>query len=315
MKIYLYPNYVSLGSAEYQSPSLFALLKDKGVEIEEANWQGNIASLPTDKPAIIRDSSVADCSSEELAEFCAQHGHLCFYDDSLVTQGGGLDNTEALLEAAEAFLEKNKDWRIEPEQLIAFLKSRPRDGSTLGSGRHLARKSERLLEMWDEHVLKPHNEPTVLGDNRYRVVQLSKDYDEARGEDERFGDLEGLKELRQQVEDDLGELTRLDCDLGSGHERARIYCEKLRDGLYGNLVNLRIATDLTSHAYGMGQVFGEVMGVGGGLELSLRTMTSRRSIDFTAQGVSVLYAAMLPVVVKKLVEAGYPDCDEQVEWD
>jgi hypothetical protein len=103
MKMYLYPGYVSLGSAEEYSPKLFELLRSKGVSLEAPDWNGSIESLPTDERVIVRASTILQYRWKTLAEACQRLGHLVFYDDLLVLPNGD-HSREQLLPAAEQFL-------------------------------------------------------------------------------------------------------------------------------------------------------------------------------------------------------------------
>ena len=105
-KIYLFPGYVSLDSAEEHSPSLFAFLRQKGIEFKRIRWNGEIPDLPTNEKVIVRASTMLSTGEDwkELGAFCARHGHLCFYDDELIDGEGQRQSIDDLTRAAEQFL-------------------------------------------------------------------------------------------------------------------------------------------------------------------------------------------------------------------
>jgi len=107
MKIYLYPSYVGLVSAEMFSPGLFQFFRDQGLQLEDARWDGTLASLPQNEPSIIRASSQMKCSSIDLARCCAEHGHIVFYDDRVLLPDGNYDGP-MLLEGMKKFLSQHQ---------------------------------------------------------------------------------------------------------------------------------------------------------------------------------------------------------------
>lgn len=115
VKMYLYPSYVALGSAESYSPRLFQFLEEQGVELEGVPWDGTLEGLPTGEPVIIRSSSRMHCSPAALAQRCEQLGHLAYYDDNLILPTG--DHThEGLLDATARFLERVRSYQPKAEE-------------------------------------------------------------------------------------------------------------------------------------------------------------------------------------------------------
>jgi len=105
MDVYLCPTYVSLRSIEVYSPKLFKLLEKRGVVLAPKQWEGTLADLPTDGPAIIRASSKMYCSVEELAKRATELGLFVFYDDAVLLESGKYDKA-SLTDEANAFLDR-----------------------------------------------------------------------------------------------------------------------------------------------------------------------------------------------------------------
>ena len=104
VKMFLYPNYVTLQSAQTFSPNLFQFLEEEGVELEEAYWDGTLDGIPK-QPAIVRASKKMECSPATFARRCQELGHLPYYDDRLILVNGDESGTR-LIESAIRFLEK-----------------------------------------------------------------------------------------------------------------------------------------------------------------------------------------------------------------
>ncbi len=103
MKVFMFPYYVTLESSAAFSPALFEELERLDVRLEAQWWDGTIEGLPKDEPAIVRASSILDYDWKLLGKFCEEHGHLCFYKDTLVTSTGEQD-IRALLGKLSVFL-------------------------------------------------------------------------------------------------------------------------------------------------------------------------------------------------------------------
>jgi len=90
VKVFLFPEYIHLDRVEFGSPTLWQILKEQGIELEEMRWGGTLDSLPKDEPVLVRGSSMMACSWKELAHHCRKPGHFVFYDDQLVQHNGEL---------------------------------------------------------------------------------------------------------------------------------------------------------------------------------------------------------------------------------
>jgi hypothetical protein len=112
VRMYLFPGYVTVSSARRFSPKFFQWLEEQGVEIVPMGFDdSNLRSIENDEPAIVRASSVMQCSMYQLLAYCNDHGHLLFYNDmcpsmqtDLHMQRGDSDEFAVLVAAAEQFL-------------------------------------------------------------------------------------------------------------------------------------------------------------------------------------------------------------------
>ncbi len=212
-------------------------------------------------------------------------------------------------------LEQKKPKEMDPAQVISYLRSRPKDDSTLGGGDHLRRQAKMFLMLWNEHVLKGYV-PDGDGDfiDRYRVIALGSagDKDPAKP----LGmDIDGIELLRKQVADDQKKLADFGIAPGSDDDRAKRYCFKLHVGLLQNFKKLQSSTEITGQMYELVDLFKNHLTSGAALGLVVETFNSRHNTDVTGMGVQTLYDVMLPILIEKLVAAGYPDSTEEIEWD
>jgi hypothetical protein len=110
--MYMFPGYVTIESSRRFSPKFFEWLDQKGVVIERRRFDGkDPKTITSNGPAIVRASSVMDCSVQDLLDYCNRNGHLLFYNDMLVDspvtlrmQRGDEQQFALLVEAAEKFL-------------------------------------------------------------------------------------------------------------------------------------------------------------------------------------------------------------------
>lgn len=108
MRMFLFPDYVSLGSAEANGPRLFDFLRRRKVRLTKVKWNGRVESLPTRGRVIVRVSSqISQGTWNKVAAFCAKHGHLCFYDNSYINADGS-KTANLPLKAAKFLQPKNK---------------------------------------------------------------------------------------------------------------------------------------------------------------------------------------------------------------
>ena len=106
MRIYLFPENISLDAGLGHSPILSNYLRQIVVNLEIYNWNGKIESIP-EKPAIIRASIRMSCDWAELGKKCQELGHFAFSDDKVVLPDGNLSH-ERLISELEKFLYKNR---------------------------------------------------------------------------------------------------------------------------------------------------------------------------------------------------------------
>ncbi len=104
MKIYLFPDYVTIGSSSIFSQELFGLINELDIELDRVFWDGTLESLPTE-PCIVRASTMLSYHWKDLAWKCKQLGHLCFYDGSAIDDDGER-NDEAFLPRAKEFFKR-----------------------------------------------------------------------------------------------------------------------------------------------------------------------------------------------------------------
>ncbi len=105
MKMCLFPSYRTRRFAESESPTVFRILEEQGVPIEDEQWMGTIESLPHE-PALIRASSMLEFRLEEFARRATALGHFCFYQDH-VGMPDGQYRHDVLVSELLKFLEKN----------------------------------------------------------------------------------------------------------------------------------------------------------------------------------------------------------------
>lgn len=107
VKVFLFPEYVHLDRVQFGSPTLWRILKEQDIELEERHWGGTLDSLPKDGPVLVRGSLVMACFWKELAHHCRKPGHFVFYDDQLVHPKGRFSSGK-MEKALTDWLKKNK---------------------------------------------------------------------------------------------------------------------------------------------------------------------------------------------------------------
>lgn len=298
MKVYLFPGYVCLHSAETFSPTIFAHLEQKKIALEEYHWDGTLESLPT-KPSLVRASSVMKYGWDALAQKCRELGHFCFYDDQLV--GSDLE----VIAELEKFLEKNEDEKMEPAMIIPYLMSRSADRSTLGGATHAQRQATMLLGLWGEHVIKDDVHPSDKVSGHYPTMKLGEVEDKESSLGKMGFDINGLNQLKAELVADAEQVAGLSLE----HPDSQSFCHKLESGLKNNLFTLETAVGVTEMKTSIGA------GIGFGPELFISTFQSRHNCDSARAAVREIMYVMLPIVVKQLVALGYPDSNENIEWN
>lgn len=195
----------------------------------------------------------------------------------------------------------------EKNKVIPFLKSHPKDNSTLGRGIHEKRQAKVLLKFFDKHVIagfKPQGPGEFSGSyGRTKEINL-------RNPSVRNFDIEGLQALRRAIEADQRRLAEFGLEPINDDERAKRYCFKLRRGLATNLEDLEVATQMTELGYQMTDRLPNA-----GIGVFLATFAARHQTDQTGAAVRSIHSVMLPILVAKLVEAGYQDVGGEIEWE
>lgn len=283
--------------------------------------------VPDGTPVIEHGSwGVPSISGEVLkkAGLQWQDGRWCKPDGSEIE---GLYDLTA--EGGVHLEEWEKELKNDKDKVIPFLKSSPKDDSTLGSGDHAKRQAKVLLPLFDEYVLGGYDEEI---DNRnyssehfggpypvlnFKTGMLGSHSDESESNDDSLMghmgyDIKNLKRLRQEIDADSMKLAELNISATDGSETAKQYCYKLRRGLAENLHMLNMAAGATSDFYGMMDNPGMALNPMGML---LGTFMARHNTECMDWGVNALYRVMLPILMPKLKEAGYPDSDEVLRWD
>lgn len=309
MRVYTYPGYVSLGSAQGGSPKLFRFLeKDCGLKFEGHHWHGTIDSLPK-KSAMVRASSMMTCDTYELARRCAELGHFLFYDDRVILPNGEYSG-EHLIEEVKKFLEKNRSTEpdVPKEQTIRFLRSSAADRSTHGEAVHAMKQADMLLAFFREHVLLKEVASSTEFAGEYRAIRNAElDHPDNWGgeNDGVFGlDVNGMETIRRQVADDTEKAKGLPND----HPVVQAFFRKLARGLERNLHNLNLSFGNTELGYVMMDRQQPNLGV------LLNTFRGRHSQWGGVAFINVLMNAMLPPLIERLIALGYPD-SEVVEWE
>lgn len=197
--------------------------------------------------------------------------------------------------------------------IIPYLKSRPVDDSTLGYGDHMKRQAQICLKLFDEHVLGSYSEDV---DIQYSYNgEFAGSYGTTKEidlENPAGLDTEGIQRIAESVKADQKKIAKLGIEFSGDDERAKQYCYKLRRSLAENLRMLDQATRFTQTSYDIqDKAPKSVQGIG----LFLVTFASRHQTDSTSSAVSIIYRVMLPILVAKLAEKGYPDSELVTEWD
>lgn len=309
MRVYTYPGYVSLGSAQGGSPKLFRYLeKERGVKFEGHAWHGTLDSLPK-KPAMVRASSMMKCDSYDLAKRCAELGHFCFYDDRVILPNGEYVGGDTLIEEAKKFLENYKDEPdVAREQTISYLLSTAADRSTDGETTHAMKQAKMLLDLFRAHVLREDVTPSPAIGGEYRAVRVSiLEHPSTWGseEDDTAGlDVKGMEEIGRQLGEDNEKASGLPYDWPI----SQAYFRKLAAGLERNLMQLDLAHKTTEIGYVMSEHQPS-------LGVLLATFRGRHSQWSGVAFLRRLMDAMLPALIERLVALGYPESNEVVEWE
>lgn len=303
MKIYFYPGYVSLSSCRVRSPRFFTYLKEKGVELEELNWGGDLDSFPK-TPSIIRGSTMMDCNWRSFARKCQELGHFPFYDDQFIMPDGSFSR-EVLIPELEKFLEKHSkevmDWKL----TIPYLKSVPADDSTLGQSDHTKRQSQLLLKLFKQHLLTEDPKSSRRFKDEYPVIQIGENEDKENSLGGLGFDFKALEQLKKDIDADVKKAAKIP----AGHPDLQAFYQKLAWGLEMNLSRLDLAIKLTNYAHGF------VNSVAGNPALLVKTFQCRSNAECGTMALQALTKVMLPILVEKLKTLGYPDSDEILTWD
>ena len=107
IKVFLFPDYIHLDSMKFRSLTLWRILQEQGVELEEKHWNGTLDSLPKGEPVLVRLSSMMLHSQAELVRFCEESGHLLFYEERILCPTPAF-TPEEIGEALNNWLKKNK---------------------------------------------------------------------------------------------------------------------------------------------------------------------------------------------------------------
>lgn len=311
MRVYTYPGYVTLGSAQGGSPKLFRYLeKERGVKCEWHPWHGTLDSLPK-KPAMVRASSMMKCTYDELAARCAELGHLCFYDDRIILPNGEWIGGDQMIKEAKKFLDSHQEDQLDltREKTISYLRSTAADRSTAGETVHALKQAKLLIGLFEKHVLLRNVAPSNEISGDYRAVRVSNlEHTSTWGgeNDETAGlDVRGMEQVREQIASDAEKVGGLPYE----HPTAQAFFRKLARGLGRNLGNLEIAYGTTELGYGLAE------DMPGNLGILLHNFRGRQTQWGGVAFLCTLMGAMLPVLVERLVAAGYPNSDEVVEWE
>ena len=148
VKVYLFPSYVCLESIEDESKELFKLLNKARILLRQERWDGTLESIPSGEPVIVRSSSKLNCDQTALARLCHERGHLYFYGSRYITEDGRY-TSEDWPKRVEDFLKNVKNFP--DDLLIAYLRSAPKDSTTLGEATHVHRKAALLTDLFQIH--------------------------------------------------------------------------------------------------------------------------------------------------------------------
>lgn len=308
MRVYTYPGYVNLDSAQGGSPKLFRYLeKERGLKFEGHAWHGTLESLPK-KPAMVRASSVMKCNSYDLAKRCAELGHFCFYDDRVILPNGEYVGGDRMIEEVKKFIENFKDEPdVTREQTISYLLSTSADRSTAGSTEHTLRQAKMLLDLFRTHVLRNDVTPSPAISGEYRALRVSNlEHPSTWGTkgDTAGLDVKGMQEIGRQLGEDNEKASGLPYDWPI----SQAYFRKLAAGLENNLMQLQLAYETTEIGYVLGET-------GPNIAILLHNFRGRHSQWGGVAFLRRLMDAMLPPLIERLVALGYPESNEVVEWE
>lgn len=189
--------------------------------------------------------------------------------------------------------------------MIPYLKSHPKDDSTLGYGNHTKRQARVLLKLFGEYVLGIREGKDEIsfatGGEFAGSYGMTKEIDLEEPGLKSF-DFEGLERIRKAIQQDQQKLAEMGLEPTSDDERVKQYCAKLYRSLEENLFQLASSTELTQTTYDVQDKGPESMQ---GIGLFMATFACRHHTDQTGAAVRNLYGVMVPILLVKLVEAGY----------
>lgn len=316
VKMFLFPSYVELDSVRYFSKKLFEILDGMGVEVVAEHWSGSLDSIPTGEPALVRASTKQECSDDDLAKFCRDNGHLSFYDDRY-HQPDGRYTSEGWEEVVRDFLKRVEKSAMPTDKVIPYLRSESKDRSTLGRGTHQRRKAEVLLRLFKAYVLNDDIVPVdrSVFNTAYTLIEKMGSTDV--GESLRM-DVQTFETLRGEIQADKEMLEALGLTALAKDPRAKAYRMKLGRALEHGLRVLTRSTESTGEMYeaNASPLDAAVRGINPHpANVLVQTFASRRMTDSTSQVMDILRSVALPLLVEKLVAAGYPDSSEVIEWE
>jgi len=308
MRMFLFPAYVCLAAARANSPKVFEILKKMGVEVEEAYWGGTVDSIPTDKPSLVRASSLMSCKESELAQHCGPLRHFVYYDDRYLDINGNYIGAD-LEQRLTSFIEVNRQAaELSPQDVVEFLVSNP-DMPTVDRGLHIQRQANLMLKLWDKYVLGDRKRPnTHEFGNEYPAVKSrpqSHNKESASVAEQAGFDPEGFNRLTAALKEDGLAIKNLEIDVDSQQTLALAYKHKLRRGLVANLRELQNSSHDTAASFQFIEPFiaHRASPPFGAIH---EAMKSRHRVYSTSSGVKLLYQAMLPILLKEAAKVGYP---------
>jgi hypothetical protein len=188
--------------------------------------------------------------------------------------------------------------------VIPFLKSTPKDDSTLGSGDHTKRQAKVLLQLFRKYVIGDF----VGNSERYEIARLG-DFENPL--ESIMGNMGQFRQVKDAIETDRKTLEDEDVNPSGDDARAKQWHYKLLESLVPNYQVLSTATALTQSTYDLHTEKAPV----DQFALIMGTFAARHSTDSTSAVVRTLYDAMLPILVAKLVQSDFPDSQMTVKWD
>lgn len=311
---YVYPAYIVPEDFPVRSPVLHALFVEHGVILEREHWPGTLEGMPS-SPGLLRTSTTMRCRREDLGARCIELGHLAYYQDRILLSDGSYD--DEVKEAVERFVAAARAREIAARgSVIRHLRSFPSDETPPGKADHECRVAARLLDLAADHLLgKDPEDAQALQEEAYPVVRSG--VPGKRGTYGMGADDERLAALRECLSREHALLTDAGLTPLATDPLARRWLLRTCTALAANAAVLQQVADYLHllHEFAQKPHIASVNGFNGGVGLWAATKQCCQNSFTAVAAVRMLREALLPPLLERLREAGYPDDGETVAWD